>query len=308
MKFLHAADVHLDSPLRGLVDYPGAPVERLRSATRRAMDNLVRLAVDERVDFLLIAGDLFDTECRDFNSALAAVAQMQRLHKAGIPVYMILGNHDSREEMTREIPWPPNVKLFGADRPETVLHAKLPLAVHGMSYPCREVTENLAIQYPAPVMGRFNIGLLHTNAGGNPNHDSYAPTSVEELIAKRYDYWALGHIHQPAVLHESPHIVYSGNTQGRHARELGAKGCYLVAVNDGRIETCEFRETDVARWFRETITLEPDDDSDELIGRARDRLEEVIGRADGRLAAVRLEFTGRAKRIEFWPTTRASNK
>ena len=297
MRFIHAADIHLDSPLRGLEAYPGAPAERLRIATRQAFDRVVDLCLEERVDFLIIAGDLFDTEVKDFHAALAAAVQLRRLDQAHIPVYLILGNHDSREEMTRHVPWPANVTLFDHKQAHTVRHPTLSVALHGMSYPKREVTENLVPNYPAPVAGCFNIGLLHTNAGGNSQHAAYAPCSVEELVAKGYDYWALGHVHDFAILHERPHIVYSGNTQGRHAREIGRKGCLLVTVDERssgyELREVEFRETDLVRWFRETIPLQPDDDADALLDAARDRLREVVAAADGRLAAVRLEFTGR---------------
>lgn len=293
MKFVHAADMHLDSPMRGLEDYVGAPTERLRLATRRAMDRVVELCLSEQVEFLLIAGDLFDTACRDFNSALSAVAQIQRLNRARIPVYLILGNHDSRDEMARQVPWPENVTLFDHKHPQTVRHPHLPVAIHGMSYPKREVLENLVPGYPSPITDCFNIGLLHTNAGGNPNHDSYAPTSVEELIAKGYDYWALGHVHDWQLLSTQPHIAYSGTTQGRHAKEVGAKGCLLVTVEERQVISVDFRETDVMRWFRETIVLQPDDDEANLLDRTRRTLRQITQDADGRLAAVRLTFEGR---------------
>jgi len=297
MRFIHAADIHLDSPLKGLEAYPGAPSERLRIATRLAFDRIVDLCLEERVDFLIIAGDLFDTEVKDFNAALEAAAQLRRLYKADIPVYLILGNHDSLEEASRHVPWPANVTLFDHKRPQTVRHPTLPVALHGMSYPKKEVTENLVPGYPSPVAGCFNIGLLHTNAGGNSVHRNYAPCSVEELVAKGYDYWALGHVHGFEILHERPHVVYSGNTQGRHAREIGPKGCLLVTVDErgGGGEVCEieFRETDLVRWFRETIPLQPDHDEDALLDATRNHLREIVSTADGRLAAVRLEFTGR---------------
>lgn len=299
IRFIHAADIHLDSPLRGLALYPGAPVERLRIATRHALERLVSLCLEERVDFLIVAGDLFDTEVKDFNAALSAAVQFRRLDQAKIPVYLILGNHDSREEVTRHVPWPANVTVFDHKRPQTVMHPTLPVALHGMSYPKREVTDNLVPSYPAAVAGRFNIGLLHTNAGGNSLHAAYAPCPVEELVAKGYGYWALGHVHEFAVLNERPHVVYPGNTQGRHAREIGPKGCVLVEVNGhgsgGEVLAVDFRETDLVRWFRETVELQPDDDEDALLDATRNRLREIISAANGRLAAVRLEFTGRCK-------------
>lgn len=297
MRFIHTADIHLDSPLRGLEAYPGAPVERLRIATRQAFDRVIDLCLDEKVDFLIVAGDLFDTEVKDFHAALAAATQLRRLDQARIPTYVILGNHDSREEMTRHVPWPANVTLFDHKQPHTVLHPTLPVALHGMSYPKREVTENLVSRYPSPVSGRFNIGLLHTNAGSNSQHAAYAPCTVEELVAKGYEYWALGHVHDHAILHARPHVVYSGNTQGRHVRETGPKGCLLVTVDersDGlEVREIEFRETDIVRWFRETIQLRSEQDEDSLLETTRNKLREIVASATGRLAAVRLEFAGR---------------
>jgi exonuclease SbcD len=296
MRFIHAADIHLDSPLRGLEAYPGAPVDRLRIATRMAFDRVVDICLEEKVDFLIIAGDLFDTDVRDFQAALAAAAQLRRLNQAQIPVYLILGNHDSREEMTRHVPWPANVKLFDHKQPETVRHPTLPIALHGMSYPKREVTDNLVPRYPTPVADCFNIGLLHTNVGGNTLYKAYAPCTVDELVAKGYQYWALGHVHEHTILSERPHVVYSGNTQGRHARETGRKGCLLVTVDDhasGEVRDITFCDTDVARWSHITIALQTDDDDESLIAATRNRLRELTTTSEGRLIAVRLEYTGR---------------
>ncbi len=291
--FIHAADLHLDSPLRGLEEYPGAPVKRLRGATREAIGNLVSLCLDESVAFLVIAGDLFDYDWKDFQTALFVVQHFQRLDRAGIPVYLIFGNHDAREEMSRKVPWPKNVAVFDHKRAETKTLTEHSVALHGMSFPKREVTKNLVPDYPEPVPGMFNIGLLHTNANSSPNHDSYAPCRVEELVAKGYDYWALGHVHTFEVLHERPHIVYSGNIQGRNIRETGLKGCVLVTVDDREITDVEFRETDVLRWHRAVVTLEESDGSDEMLDRVRAALRGAVDAAEGRLTAVRLEIEGR---------------
>lgn len=292
-RFLHAADIHLDSPLRGLEDYPGAPAARIRGATREALVKLIDLALEERVAFVVIAGDLFDQDWKDFNSALFAANQMSRLRQAGIPVYLILGNHDAYLEMSRKAPWPANVHLFDHQRPETIQLDALHVALHGMSFPRREVRENLVPQYGGPVAGWFNIGLLHTNANGSPNHDSYAPCGLSELVAKGYDYWALGHVHDFQVLHEHPHVVYSGNLQGRHVRESGAKGAVVVSVADGEVRDLSFRELDVLRWHHTTITLLEEDDLTVLTERVRGVLESLHAAADGRLSAVRLRIEGR---------------
>ena len=296
MKFVHAADLHIDSPLRGLEHYEGAPVERVRLATRSALENLVKVCIEEEASFLVVAGDLFDYDWRDFNTALFVVKQIQLLKRNGIAVYVIRGNHDSRDEMSYRVPWPDNLKLLSHQDPETVLREDLGVAVHGMSFPKRELRENLVPRYPKPVADLLNIGLLHTNATGNLDHDSYAPCSVNELVGKGYDYWALGHIHQHAVLHDDgPRVVYAGNTQGRHIREPGEKGCVVATVEHQEVTSLRFRSTDVLRWRRETITLQPDDGIDELHDLAKVRLKEIAEEVDGRLTAVRLEVQGRSR-------------
>lgn len=295
MRFVHAADLHLDSPLRGLEDYPGAPVDRIRGATREALKRLVDLCLTEQVDFLIVAGDVFDDDWRDFHTALFVAHQFQRLNEARIPVFLIFGNHDSYQEMSRRTPWPSNVLVFDHKQSETKRIDELQIALHGQSFAKREITQNLVPDYPAPVPGWFNIGLLHTNANGSPNHDSYAPCSATELVAKGYEYWALGHVHEFQILHEHPHVIYSGNLQGRHVRETGRKGCVLVTVNGHEITDVEFRETDVLRWFHETVTLSEEDDVEELLDRVRETLRQVRSAADDRLAAVRLEIEGRCQ-------------
>jgi len=295
MKFVHAADLHVDSPLRGLEHYEGAPVERVRLATRAALANLVRVCLDEEASLLVISGDLFDGDWNDFNTALFAVGQMQVLRNRGVPVLVIRGNHDSRDEMSYRVPWPDNLRILDCQKPETVVLEDLGVAVHGMSFPRRELTENLVPRYPKPIKGLTNIGLLHTNATGSLDHDSYAPCSVNELVAKGYAYWGLGHIHKREILHEGPYVVYPGNTQGRHVRETGAKGCMVATVADGEVSSLAFRSTDVLRWRREAIVLAPEDGVDELVDAAKLRLRQVADECDGRLAAVRLEIKGRCR-------------
>jgi DNA repair exonuclease SbcCD nuclease subunit len=296
MKFVHAADLHIDSPLRGLEHYEGAPVERVRLATRSALANLVNICINEQASFLVVAGDLFDYDWRDFNTALFVVKQIQLLKRHAIAVYVIRGNHDSRDEMSYRVPWPDNLKLLNHLEPETVLLEDVGVAIHGMSFPKREVLENLVPRYPKPIKGLLNIGLLHTNATGNLDHDSYAPCGVNELVAKGYDYWALGHVHQYDVLHDDgARVVYAGNTQGRHIREQGEKGCVVVTAEDQEITSLRFRTTDVLRWRRETLSLRPEDGIDELHDLAEARLREIADEVDGRLTAVRLEVQGRCR-------------
>ena len=249
MRFIHAADLHIDSPLRGLSRYPGAPLDRLRGATRRALERLVDLALAEQVDFVLLAGDLYDRDWPDFHTGLFVRGQMVRLGQAGIRVFIVQGNHDAHGVITRQVSWPDNVKLFSSHSAQTEHWPELDVAIHGRSFPDRAVPEDLVPAYPPAVPNCFNIGLLHTSLTGMEGHDTYAPTSVDVLRTKGYDYWALGHVHQRQVVSQQPRVVFPGNLQGRHARETGAKGCELVTVQGADIRS-EFFALDVVRWHQ----------------------------------------------------------
>jgi exonuclease SbcD len=254
MRFIHAADLHIDSPLRGLSRYEGAPVERLRGATRLALARLVDLAIDEHVAFVLIAGDLYDRDWQDFHTGLFVREQMVRLGRQGIKVFIVQGNHDAQGVISRQVPWPDNVKVFSSKKAETVKLDDLQVAIHGHSFPDREVPEDLVPSYLDAVPGYFNVGLLHTSLTGAEGHDTYAPTTLANLRAKGYDYWALGHVHARQVVSEQPHVVYPGNLQGRHARETGPKGCELVSVQGGLVDA-SFMPLDVVRWHQVEIDI-----------------------------------------------------
>lgn len=249
-RFLHAADIHLDSPLHGLSRYEGLPVDEIRSATRAAFDNLVQCAVDEAVDFVVIAGDLFDGDWRDMATGLYFAKAMGRLDQARIPAFLLAGNHDAASVISRTVPWPPNVRLFGSRRPETHRLPEISVAVHGQSFSTPAVTENLVLAYPAAEAHTFNIGMLHTALAGRQGHADYAPCSVDDLRSRGYDYWALGHVHEFEVVSTEPYIVFPGNVQGRTIRETGAKGAVLVDVADGEVTSVERIELDVIRWAR----------------------------------------------------------
>lgn len=295
-RFLHVADIHLDSPLKGLVGQDSSAAERVRTATREALDQLVGLAIEEKVDFLIIAGDLYDGDWRDYKTGLFFVGQMGRLSKAGIPVYLLHGNHDAESQITRRLDLPDNVHVFGARKPETFDLAELHLALHGQSFRQRDVTENLVPEYPAPVSGAFNIGVLHTGLGGLGGHANYAPCSLDDLVNKGYDYWALGHVHQAYVLHEQPHIVFPGNLQGRHVREAGAKGASLVTVTDNEIVNLESVACDVVRWAVLSVPLNDAANMGDVIDNVREALEAAVAnQADGRLLACRVSLEGRTE-------------
>jgi exonuclease SbcD len=287
-QFIHAADIHLDSPLRGLMRFEGAPVERIKSATRDAFRNLVQLAIDERVAFVLIAGDLWDCDWPDSAPGLFFIQQAALLGKSGIPIYIIKGNHDAESKLTSAIRhWPENVKFFSHKKPHTVTLEKWNVAIHGQSYGQQQVTEDLSATYPPPVFGAFNIGLLHTclDDGGT----DYAPACIDTLVARGYDYWALGHTHNRQDLsRDGVHIEFPGNPQGRSIRETGPKGCSLVTVGDDHSVVSRFEPLDTVRW-KELSVVSGDSG---LEGAVREALEKAVGKSDGRLLAVRLEVIG----------------
>lgn len=207
-RFIHAADVHLDSPLQGLELHEGAPVELLRGATRRALENLVQLAIEENVDFLVIAGDVYDGDWKDYSTGLFFRSQMVKLAAKGIPVYLIAGNHDAASVISKKLLLPENVHVFSTRAAETKEVADHPVAIHGRGFPNRAVPENLVKDYPLAAPGKFNLGILHTSLTGKPGHDTYAPCSEKDLSEKGYGYWALGHIHQPEIISQDPWIAF----------------------------------------------------------------------------------------------------
>jgi len=292
-RFIHAADPHLDSPLQGLEAHEGAPVETLRGATRKAFENLVNLAIDEAVDFVVIAGDLYDGDWKDYSTGLFFRGQMVRLQAKGIPVYLIAGNHDAASVISKKLTLPENVRVFSTQKAESMEVPGLPAVIHGRGFPHRAVPENLAVDYPMAVPGKFNLGLLHTSLTGRPNHDPYAPCSEQDLRSKGYAYWALGHIHQPEVISEDPWIVFAGNCQGRHARETGPRGCRLVTVKDSlEVESAEWRDLDVVRWQSVEVPLAGVENEAGVVKRIREALAGAVAAAEGRLLATRIQLTG----------------
>lgn len=292
MKFIHSADLHLDSPLHGLERYEGAPVSQIRTATRQALERVVDLALREEVTFVLIAGDLYDGDWKDYNTGLFFTAQMARLRDAEIKVFIVSGNHDAASQLTKHLRPPDNVRFLSDRKPETVRPDEIGVAIHGQGFAKREVLEDVSAKYPPAVPGCFNIGMLHTSATGRPGHDTYAPCTVDGLLAKNYDYWALGHVHTREVLHEQPFIVFPGNIQGRHIRETGAKGCTLVTVESDRVLSVEHRDTDVLRWCVCKVDAAGARDAESVIDRVRGEIRRELGRSDGMPLAVRVSVFG----------------
>lgn len=293
--FLHAADLHIDSPLGGLAMYEGAPEDELRGAARKAMENLVSAAIEQAVDLVVLAGDIFDGEWRDFQTGLFFVSQLSKLADAGVPVVLIAGNHDAASVISRNLTLPPTVTRLADTHPEVCRFDDIEVAVVGQSYPTKSVPNDLVEGYPTADAGLFTIGLLHTSLDGRPGHANYAPTSVERLRSKGYDYWALGHVHQREEVHKGdPWVVFPGNLQGRHARETGPKGATLVTVEDREIVSVVPLVLDEVRWERVSIDATELQSVDDILSSFSDSLAAVVAANGHRLAATRVEILGRS--------------
>jgi exonuclease SbcD len=291
IRFVHAADLHLDSPLCGLDET--APAERIRLAPRQAMKNLVDFCRECQADFLLLAGDCYDGDCKDGATGTFLGSELRRLGTT--PVLMIQGNHDAQSVITNFLPMPGNVSQF-KEKPQTVHLERLNVAVHGASFAKRSVAENLARNYPKAMPGAFNIGLLHTSLTQSGEHETYSPCTAEQLEQHNYDYWALGHIHARQVVRErDPAIVFPGNLQGRRARENGPKGAYLVEVNDERaIESLKFQALDDVRWELIEMAVDPAAAADDVLLAVAARVAPLRESAGNRLLALRAVLSGRS--------------
>jgi DNA repair protein SbcD/Mre11 len=291
-RFLHAADLHLGSPFAGLAVKDAQVAEQFARATRDAFSSLVTQAIERAVAFVVIAGDVYDGEWRDNSIGLFFNREVARLDRAGIPVVLVKGNHDADSVVTRSITMPDSVRQFDSRRPSTVILDVARVALHGQSFADRAAPDNLALAYPEPVPGHFNIGVLHTSLAGRPPHADYAPCSVADLKSRGYDYWALGHVHEYELVAEDPHIVFPGNIQGRSIRETGAKGSVLVSVDEGRVTGLERVFVDQARFARVEVDITACDSMAEIIRVCETELGALADEAGDRLHALRLRMTG----------------
>ena len=296
-RFIHAADLHIDSPFKGLREVNPAIAERLRESTYEAFTNLVRFCIDSRADFLLIAGDVYDGADRSVRAQLRFRDGVRRLAEFGIHTFVTHGNHDPLDGWQSSLERPDALHTFGPE-PEWIDAERdgVPIAqIQGVSYPAREMRDNLALGFTPPRKpGLFGIGLLHCNVGGDTGHDDYAPCGLDDLIDIGIDYWALGHVHAAQQLRAGqPHIVYSGCIQGRHPNEPGAHGCYLVEVGPDGGATLTFHPLDVVRWERRDVDIADAQDMDGVLGAVSRGIQELRVEAGSRDVVCRLTLTGR---------------
>ncbi|MDI9371133.1 MAG: DNA repair exonuclease [Synergistaceae bacterium] len=301
LKFIHCADLHLDSPFSGVSEASPGLARVLREAAFNAFRNSVDLALQVGADFFLVSGDVYDSEDRSIRAQLFFVEQLKRLADAGIPSFVVHGNHDplSGWELDRELP--PLIHRFGreVESAPLVIRGERAGTVHGCSFPVRDVEENLALRFHGRRTDGVNIALLHCNVGGRKGHENYAPCSLDDLRASGMDYWALGHVHGAEVLCRSPLIVYPGNIQGRHIGETGEKGVFLATLDSGGSGPAsgdvEFIPCDAVRWIRESLSIEGMERDEELLTAFENLVERARRESDGRPAIVRARVIGRGR-------------
>ena len=296
LTFVHAADLHLDSPFHGLRSVDAEIGAALREATFRAFDNIIALCRDRRVDALLVAGDVFDGADRSLRAQLRFRDGMETLAAENIRVFVCHGNHDPLDGWEYHLTLPEGCHRFGPEVEAVPLDPAAPerAAVYGVSYPRQEVHDNLAVRFRRDPAHRFAVGLLHANVGGDTGHAPYAPCSLDNLVAAGMDYWALGHVHTRAVLRDAhPAVVYPGNPQGRHIREAGARGVYHVTVSDdGRVQP-EFVPVDVVRWDLADVSIAPLASTEALLAALDAQATAMLDAGGGRPLVCRFRITGR---------------
>jgi len=293
---MHVADLHLDHPFQGQADLPETIRQRLRQSTFTALDRLVSVAIQHKVDFVLLAGDIFDEENRSLRAQVRLKTAFQKLQEAGIDVFMIHGNHDALEGEWHAIEFPENVHIFGAT-PEMMSFTKedVKVNVYGFSYATRHVKDNVAMHYDKKAGADYHIGLLHGAMRENSEQNHYAPFDISELLSKDFDYWALGHIHIRQWLHQEPPMIYSGSFQGLSPRETGDKGFYVVTLTGKQCETVFISVADIL-WEHVKINIEKFTTMNECISELDKIKEGVRHKHSGVL--LRLELTGTGQLAE----------
>ncbi len=290
IKLLHTADLHLDSPLRSLALRSEALRDRVRSATRMALVRMVEYALENGVDGVLIAGDLYDGTERSAKTAAFLTAQFDRLDAAGIAVFLIKGNHDAESPITGEMVLPGNVHVFDGHGGRRQL-GEHPVWVHGVSFRNKHAPDSLLPKFGAPVAGAVNIGMLHTSLAGAAGHDPYAPCSVADLVATGFDYWALGHVHGRAIHSETPWVVMPGMPQGRDMGEAGPKTASVLTIEDGTVAVSEIPTSGV-EFTRVSVDISEMEDETALRALLRERLAAVVRSQASDATIARVTLTG----------------
>ena len=299
-RFIHAADLHLDSSFKGISDIDSNISKELSEATFNTYNKIVDLCMEREVDFLLISGDIYNSQDRSLRAQLRFRDGLKRLSNKGIKVYIIHGNHDPLSGWSSNIEWPEDVHIFGSRSVEKEVFEKdeEPIAnIFGISYPKREVTTNLTKKFKRISKSEremFNIGMLHCNLGSDTGHEPYSPCTLDDLSELGYDYWALGHVHKKSVINEeNPTVIYSGNPQGLNPKEIDERGCYLIDVDEYGDLKYEFLPTESVRWYIEEISIEGMSIEQDLFSVIDDKIEDIRRISSDVPSICRLILTGR---------------
>ncbi|WP_285767655.1 DNA repair exonuclease [Peribacillus sp. SI8-4] len=298
VKFIHAADLHLDSPYSGLKDLPPTIVKQLRESPFKAFQKIINEAIFHQVDFIVISGDLFDGENRSLRTQVRFRTEMEKLRQNQIPAYIIHGNHDHLSGTWITVAPPDNVHVFSGQTEMKLFERAdgTSVSLYGFSYPRRHVKERMIETYVKTEGADYHIGLLHGNLEGNADHSPYAPFSLKELADRDFDYWALGHIHKHQIVSEDPLVIYPGNIQGRSRKETGEKGCLLIELNgDTRRHT--FIGTSEVIWDRETIKVTAGGEFDAIFKRCKALIEQKWLDGRNHLLEIQLDAGGYATEI-----------
>jgi len=293
--FIHAADLHIDSPFKGVSTESEQLATALQKSTYLAFENLIDTCIELEVDFLLVAGDVYDGRDRSLGAQLKFHKGLTRLAAAGIRSFVVHGNHDPLDGRVSHLDWPAEVTIFGkaAETVDVRVDDTPVAAISGVSFPKQDVRSNLARKLKPTSSELFQIGLLHCNVGANTGHEPYAPCELSELKASGIDYWALGHVHTRQTLAKKPHVIYPGNPQGRSVREQGARGCYHVKVDGDRNVDLEFISLDVIRWEQASTSIDGLESMTALEKELVTSVESMIAASEGRGVICRLRVEGR---------------
>jgi len=282
VKFIHTADIHLDTPFKGLSSLNRDLALKLKDATFKVFKRIVDLCINESVDFLIIAGDIFDIENKSLTTQIRFISEIKRLSEKGIKVYYTCGNHDPLNSWLPNLQFPENTFRFNSSEVQCITHYRnnIPVAdIYGISYENRAITRNLARTYTLrDNRSSISIAILHGTIGSRGPHENYAPFSIQDVLNKGFDYWALGHIHQRQTINEStPAIVYPGNPQGRDFGEVGEKGCYIVEISNGNKPELAFTRTQLICFEELDIDLSGETQIDGIPERIKKARKDQIG-------------------------------
>jgi DNA repair protein SbcD/Mre11 len=294
LRFIHAADLHLDSPLPAVADSVPSIRETLQGATLAALNRIVEHTIAVRADFLVIAGDVYDSKDRSLRALVSFRKQMERLGERNIPVFIVHGNHDPLNGWGSGFQLPPNVVTFGGrtDTEPFIRRGREVAHLTGVSYTRERVTDNLASSFKRTDGAPYSIAVLHANIGRQMGHADYAPATLDDLVGAGFDYWALGHVHTRSILATDPvMVVYPGNTQGRNPREQGPRGCYQVDIDTHGRAHLEFVESNIARWAHVEVSIRDCSGMEQLIDAMSERSREAAAGFDG-LTVVRCTIRG----------------